>query len=58
MAGMDKSKVKKAKMMRGGKKTKMQKKGMGKKLSMKKKGGMKVENFQEMMYKKFGGGKT
>jgi hypothetical protein len=55
MAKMDKAKVKKPKMMRGGKKTKMQKKGMGKKLSMQKKGGMKVENFQDMMYKKFGG---
>jgi len=66
MAKMDKAKVKKAKTMRGGMKTKMQKKsggmktkmqkkGMGKKLSMQKKGGMKVENFKDMMFKKFGG---
>jgi hypothetical protein len=74
MAGMDKTKVKKAKMMRGGKntkkkvtkkgagmKTKMQKKGAGKTLEMRgMKGGKgpKIEPFQEMMFKKFGGGKT
>ena len=71
---MDKTKVKKAKMMRGGKstkkkvtkkvggmKTKMQKKGAGKTLEMRgMKGGKapKIEPFQEMMFKKFGGGKT
>ena len=66
---MDKTKVKKAKMMRGGKstkkkvtkkvggmKTKMQKKGAGKTLKMRgMKGGTKIENFKDMMFKKFGG---
>jgi hypothetical protein len=58
MAGKMKSKI-----MKGGKNTKkakvmkkrkgmMIKKGMGKKTDMR---GMKVENFKDMMFKKFGG---
>ena len=56
-----------------GKKTSVKKRGMGKKTTVKKLGGMKtgvvkkgrgkktemkIHNFQEMMHKKFGGGKT
>jgi hypothetical protein len=42
--------------MKGGQKTKVKKMGMGKKTEMHgMKGGTKVENFKDMMYKKFGG---
>jgi hypothetical protein len=52
--------------MKGGKKTKVAKRAMGKKTKVMKsmgkktemrgmKNGMKVENFKDMMYKKFGG---
>jgi hypothetical protein len=61
MKGGKKTKVnkmggKKTKIMKGGKKTKVNKMGMGKKTEMHgMKGGTKVENFKDMMYKKFGG---
>ena len=70
MKGGKKTKVnkmagKKTKIMKGGKKTKVNKKGgkktkvmksMGKKTEMRgMKGGTKVENFKDMMFKKFGG---
>tara|TARA_R100001015_G_C4623240_1_gene180955 strand:- start:136 stop:333 length:198 start_codon:yes stop_codon:yes gene_type:complete len=52
MKGGKKTKVNKM----GGKKTKVNKMGMGKKTEMHgMKGGTKVENFKDMMYKKFGG---
>ena len=54
MAGAGKAKIMK---QRSGQKT--MKKNIGKKTEMRKMNkGMKVENFKDMMFKKFGGGKT
>ncbi len=66
MREMKKMGGKKTKIMKGGKKTKVAKRAMGKKTKVMKsmgkktemrgmKGGTKIENFKDMMYKKFGG---
>lgn len=58
MRDMKKMVGRKTKVMKGGQKTGVMKKNMGKKTEMRNmKGGMgtKIENFKDMMYKKFGG---
>jgi len=58
MRDMKKMGGRKTKVMKGGQKTGVMKKNMGKKTEMRNmQGGMgtKIENFKDMMYKKFGG---